>query len=247
MSHEKPMVLIVDDEQVVCDVLYEELGRLGYLCTTTTHGNEALAKIKAQDVDVALLDIKLPGISGVDLLDMIHSHYSNIVVIMITGVDNVETAVRAIKSGASDYIVKPFSLDRVITSIRAALDGKYRSLQREAYKTAPCIRDLGHEKQTIEEPSTHIDAIALGIEAKLDSIDRHSKTVIRRTIEVARQLDISEAEIQRWVDARSTVYSERDKIIKSVLSKVERSPLMQCMMGMTALYVHREKSDGTQN
>jgi len=62
MVNQKPSVLIVDDEQVVCDVLYDELSDRGYLCTTALSGKEALAKLAAEDFAVVLLDIRLPEI-----------------------------------------------------------------------------------------------------------------------------------------------------------------------------------------
>jgi len=68
MVSKKPSVLIADDEQVVCDVLCDELSERGYLCTTVLNGNDALTKLEAEDFAVLLLDIRLPGMSGIDVL-----------------------------------------------------------------------------------------------------------------------------------------------------------------------------------
>ena len=65
MTSSKPKILIVDDEQVVCDLLSDELHEQGYLCSIALEGSEALAKLAAEDFDVVLLDIKLPGMSGI--------------------------------------------------------------------------------------------------------------------------------------------------------------------------------------
>ncbi len=121
MVSKKPNVLIVDDEQVVCDLLHDELSERGYLCTTVLSGDDALGKLAKQDFDVVLLDIRLPGMSGMEVLREIWLNHGNTATIMITAVNDVDTAVEAMKLGASDYIVKPFDLDRVNTSIRAAL------------------------------------------------------------------------------------------------------------------------------
>jgi len=116
---------------------------------------------------------------------------------MITAINDVNTAVEAMKLGASDYIVKPFDLDRVDTSIRTALE----------------------TKQATKESPTEIDAIARGVEAKLDPFAAFSRVVTERTIDIARQLDIAEAEIQEWVAAKAMLDAERNRIVKSSLSK----------------------------
>jgi len=153
MVNQKPSVLIVDDEQVVCDILYDELSERGYLCTTALSGKDALAKLAAEDFDVVLLDIRLPGMSGLEVLREIWLNHSDTATIMITAVNDVNTAVLAIKWGASDYLVKPFNLDRVDASIRTALD----------------------TKQATIKPPTRMDAIARGVEKKLDPIFRFLK------------------------------------------------------------------------
>ena len=180
MLNKKPRVLIVDDEQVVCNLLHDELTERGYLCTTVLSGDDALARLATEDFDVGLLDIRLPGMSGMEVLSKLRSECPGTVAIMITAVNDIDTAVEAMKLGASDYIVKPFDLDKVDESIHAALEAK-----RTAYK------DI-----------TEMDAIASGIEARLDPSSIYSKMVTEKTIEVAKKLGIAEAEIQRWVAAK---------------------------------------------
>ena len=247
MVSKKLRVLIVDDEQVVCDILCDELDEQGYLCTTAFNGDEALTKLAAHDFDVALLDIKLPGISGMELLSKICSKGHNTAAIMITGVNNIDTAVEAMKLGASDYIVKPFDLNRLSISIRTALKNRKCSAERRDYKAALCVGSEEDDRQAIEESFNQIDAIAHGVEAKLDLLDGHSKIVTQRTIDVARQLGIAEAEIQRWVAARARLDSKRNREIKSSLNKLERSPLAQCVLGMTNIHLYTPKSSESQN
>ncbi len=198
MVNEKLKVLIVDDEQVVCGVLHDELGERGYLCTTVLSGNEALAKLATEDFDVLLLDIRLPGMSGMEVLREIWLNHSNAATIMITAVNDVDTAVLAMKWGASDYIVKPFDLDRINTSIRTAVE------------TKPAAKKL-----------SEMDAVALGVEAKLDPLSSYSTMVTQRTIDIARQLGIDEEEIQRWAAAKARLDSRRERIIKPSLDKPE--------------------------
>ncbi len=193
MANKKQKILIVDDEQVICDLLHDELSERGYLCTAVLSGNDALAKLAAEDFDVVLLDIRLPGMSGMEVLREIWLNHGNTATIMITAINDVDTAVEAIQLGASDYIVKPFDLDRVNTSVRAALEAK----------------------TAISKPSAEMDAIAHGVEAKLDPFSAFSRVVTQRTIEIARQLGIAGEEIQRWAVAKAKLDSKRDRIIKS--------------------------------
>ena len=225
MVCQKPSVLIVDDEQAVCDLLHDELSERGYLCATALDGNEALAKLATEDFNVALVDIKLARVSGIEVLRKMQSNYPNTVAIMITAVNKVDTAVEAIKLGASDYIVKPLDLDRVNTSIRTALE----------------------TKQVTSKSSTEMDAIARGVEAREELLTGYSKTVTERTIDIARQLGMAEEEIQRWVAARAMLDSERNRIIESLLDKLKRSPFAQRLLGMTELHRYKAKPDESQN
>ena len=197
MVNKKPSVLIVDDEQVICDVLYNELSERGYLCATALSGKDALAQLASEDFDVVLLDIRLPGMSGMEVLREIWLNHGNTATIMITAVNDVNTAVEAMKLGASDYLVKPFDLDKVNASINTALE----------------------TKQGTKEPPAEMDAIARGVEAKFDPFSSYSKLVTQRTIDIARQLDIAEGEIQGWATAKAVLYSERNKVTKLTLSK----------------------------
>jgi len=243
MVCEDATVLIVDDEEVVCDVLHDELSEQGFLCITTLNGNEALTEMATRHFDVVLLDIKLPGMSGIEVLRMIQSDHRNTVAIMITAVNSVDTAVEAIKLGASDYVVKPFDLDRVVRSIHAVLENRKCSPERRDHKAAPCVCGKEEDEQPVEPSFSQIEAITHGVEAKLDLLDGHSKRVTQRTIDVARQLGIAEEGIQEWAAAKAKLISEGGGAIKSSLSKLERSPLAQSIIGMTELYRHTSESN----
>jgi len=197
MVSPKPSVLIVDDEQVVCDVISDELGERGYLCTAALRGNEALTKLAEQEFEVVLIDIRLPGMSGMEVLREVWLNHPNTATIMVTAVNDVATAVEAMKLGALDYIVKPFDLDRVAASISTALE----------------------TKKAVSKASTRIDAIAIGVEVKLDPFSNYSALITERTVDVARQLGIAEEEIQEWAKAKAKFDSERRRVVKSTPSK----------------------------
>ena len=247
MACEKARVLIVDDEQVVCDLLYDELIERGYLCATALNASDALTKLAAQSFDVALLDIRLPGMSGMEVLAEMRSNHTNTAAIMITGVNNIDTAVEAMKSGASDYILKPFDIDRVCISVHKAIENRKCSPKRGGHKTALCVSSKEDSRQATGKSFNQIDAISRGVEAKLDLLDGRPEIVTQRTINVARQLGIPEAKIQRWAAARSRLNSKKKGQIDSLLRKLERSPFVQSILGMTEVHLYTRKSSESQN
>ena len=234
MSYNEVKVLVVDDEQVICDLLHNELSERGYFCTCVLNASEALSKLRTHYFDATLVDIRLPGVSGMELLRKICLHHHNTAVIMITAINNIDTAVEAMKLGAADYIVKPFDIDKVISSIGVALKNKKHLLAKEASKIT-------------EESFSPMDAIAYGVEAKLDLRDGHLKIVTERTIDVARWFGIDEAEIQRWAAARTRFDCLDKRQINSLLKKLGQDPLAQSIAGMNHVYLYTHKSREADN
>lgn len=177
---DKPHVLIVDDEQVVRDLLLEELVERGYSCTAASSGEEALSRIRIEHFDLVLLDIKLPKMSGMEVLGKMHGENPVYPVVMLTAMDDVETAVEAMKLGACDYITKPFELSRVDECLRDAL--RMREMR------------LG----TME-----MDAIAQGVESRVNPSGDLKSLVTNKTVETARQLGMADEAIQKWVAAQA--------------------------------------------
>ncbi len=167
MHRKESSVLIVDDEPSVCDLLHSELVERGFFCATAFDGDNALAKLRKQHFDVMLLDIKLPGMSGITLLRKLEQVYRRPRIIMITAINDVDTAVETMKLGASDYIVKPFDLDRVEASIREAATAKRQGKQRGNNTGQP--KDKTKDSKATKGFS-EINAIAFGVEARYNSI-----------------------------------------------------------------------------
>ncbi len=115
-------ILIVDDEESICQSLKAILSDEGHNVIVATSGEEAL-KIMEEDMPrLILLDIWLPGIDGLETLEKIKALYPNVIVIMMSGHGTIETAVKATKLGAFDFIEKPLSLDKVIIMVNNALN-----------------------------------------------------------------------------------------------------------------------------
>jgi DNA-binding NtrC family response regulator len=115
-------ILVVDDEHLIRWSLEQNLKKQGYEVVTAGDGEEALRLVREEQPDLVLLDIQMPGISGIEVLERIKENFDEIVVIMVTAHSGLETAVNAMRLGAYDYISKPFNLDELAIIIRKALE-----------------------------------------------------------------------------------------------------------------------------
>ena len=113
-------VLIVDDEKDYVAVLSERLAIRGIEVTGVTSGEDALSSLETQPVDVIVLDVMMPGLSGIETLVEIKKRYSYAAVIMLSGHADVETAIKGMELGAYDYLVKPVSIDELLYKIEDA-------------------------------------------------------------------------------------------------------------------------------
>jgi two-component system response regulator HydG len=122
MSPEKYSILIVDDEQVVRDSLVHWFTEEGYEVEAAGSASEALSRLAARELDLVIADIRMPGMDGLELLEKIRSEQLDTSVIIMTGYASVESAVRALKQGAFDYVTKPFDPDELSVAVRNALE-----------------------------------------------------------------------------------------------------------------------------
>ncbi|MGH8545967.1 MAG: sigma-54-dependent transcriptional regulator [Gammaproteobacteria bacterium] len=122
MEQPAPHILVVDDEPMICHQLQRLYAHRGYTANIAGSGEEALARLEKGDIDLVVTDVRLPGMSGVELTMRIHEAYPDVPVIVITGYAAIENAVEVLKRGASDYIVKPFSARAIQESTEAVLN-----------------------------------------------------------------------------------------------------------------------------
>ena len=139
MSRES--VLVIDDEEVMRDVMSTLLGEAGYRVTLASDGAEGLAIARKGSFDAAIVDVMLPELSGLDVLEEIKKTDPDLAVLMITAYASVETAILAIKKGAFDYVTKPFKHEEVLHILRNALN--QRRLQDENRDLRLALRDQG--------------------------------------------------------------------------------------------------------
>ncbi len=106
-------VLVVDDDPFLRDLLYRYLTRQGYEVAVAETGAEAMDRLQEEDFQVALIDIVLVEMSGIELVDQITPQYPEIILIMMTGHPSLETVLQALKKGVQDYLIKPINLDQL--------------------------------------------------------------------------------------------------------------------------------------
>ncbi len=126
-----PKLLIVDDDMTVCDVLTDTLNEYGYDCTIETNGLNVPSRLQTDFFDGVLLDLLMPEINGLELLQLIKEPFPALPVIIITGFGSIETAVESIKAGASDFVTKPIDMTILDIRIRKAIE--HEQTRRLAY------------------------------------------------------------------------------------------------------------------
>jgi DNA-binding NtrC family response regulator len=123
MPRKLPRILIVDDDTVTCELLCEVFAREGFEAAFRQSGEEALAAVADERPDVLLSDIRMKTrLDGLSLLDRVRREHPSIPVVLMTAFGSIETAVRAVKEGAFDYISKPFNIDELVVTVRRALE-----------------------------------------------------------------------------------------------------------------------------
>ena len=160
----KNRVLVVDDDEDMRAALSEALARLGLSTETATDGEDGLRKVEADRFDLVISDIKMPNMGGIELLAKIKEVSPELPVIMMTAYGSVETSVEAIRAGASDYILKPFSSDILENSISRILSEKGGQLNR--------VQPVKRISATRSGNSRPIIAKSPKIFALLDIVDR---------------------------------------------------------------------------
>ena len=136
----KSRILVIDDEAAIRDSLKMTLEYEGYEFLGAATGHEGLALVERESPDLVLLDVKMPGMDGLEVLDRIRAINDALPVVVVSGHGTISTAVDATKKGAFDFIEKPFASDRVLVSLRNALDQRRLKDENRSLKKAVEVR-----------------------------------------------------------------------------------------------------------
>ncbi len=157
-------ILVVDDEDGIRQALDRFLTRLGYRVLQAASGAEALERQAAEEPQAMLSDIRMPNMSGVELVPKALAQDSDLAIVMLTAIDEPRTAIECLKLGAFDYLIKPVDLDELEMSLQAALRQRQLEVERReleqwlAREVAVRTRDLEERTDAIMEVA--LDALA---------------------------------------------------------------------------------------
>jgi response regulator RpfG family c-di-GMP phosphodiesterase len=205
-------VLIVDDEHSVREVLAEGLAVMGYETATASSVDEALAQIQQQRPNLVLTDIEMPGQTGFQLLERLRARDPELDVVMVTGVVDAETAIRAIRCGAADYVPKPFNLEEVQIVVERVLEKRRliveNRLHQEHLEDLVTMRtqELLDKKLEVERLYRELEqsyestlqALVTALDFRDNETQGHSYRVVEYASLVAERMGVCEPELT-WI------------------------------------------------
>jgi two-component sensor histidine kinase/CheY-like chemotaxis protein len=155
---QKPNILVVDDEPDVCDALKEFLGKQGYRVMAAHSGEEAVGLLAENNFDLIILDMVLPGMSGLDVMDYISSNNLAALVIVMTGYASTDSAVESFRKRAYDYVIKPSDFSDLLTRVKNAVN--YKRSEEERVRAEEALREAHDELEQWVEERTELLAAA---------------------------------------------------------------------------------------
>ncbi len=193
----KEEILVVDDEEAIREVVSTLLEAQGYTCTTADNGRRALEAFRRGSFDLVLSDIVMPEMDGMKLLAAVREADPDIPVIMVTAMHDITIALEAIRSGAYDYILKPFEKDQFYLSVRRALERRRLVVENRTYQTdlehlvTERTQQLSIALQDLEQSYDYtLEALGSALDAKDAETEGHCQRVTAFTITMARAMGV---------------------------------------------------------
>jgi len=195
-------ILVIDDEPGIREGCRRALTPHGYTVHTAENGEQGLQRIQSDDYDLALIDVMMPGISGVDLISRIHEQDPETVCIIITGYATVELAVTAIKKGAYDFLTKPFTTDDLLLVVHQGMERRQLSLEaRRLQKIEAEAQNLAAEKARLEEMDrakvAFIRLVTHELQAPISAISTYLDLLLNEYIPPEKQREVLERSQER--------------------------------------------------
>lgn len=219
-SSERARILVVDDEQVIREILSEFLSMEGYVVRSVESGERALTELRLRPYDMVISDLKMPGISGIELLEAIARENIDVLTIIMTGFGTVETAIEAMKKGAYDYILKPFKVDAVMRVVERGLERQ--RLQAENIQLREAV--------TIYRVS---EAIATSLDIG------HVLEVILRAVIDEVDADVASLHLKDPREGSGTRYEERVKLVSAESPLAQSAALPTPALSELLLHFHK--------
>lgn len=194
---DKEKVLVVDDEEAIREVVSTLLDAQGYRCTVCSNGRLALDAFRKDTFDLVLSDIVMPEMDGLKLLGELRNEDPDVPMIMVTAMHDISIALEAIRTGAYDYILKPFEKDQLYLSVRRALEHRRLVLENRSYQSdlehlvAERTQQLSIALQDLEQSYDYtLEALGGALDAKDAETEGHCQRVTAFTITIAKAMGV---------------------------------------------------------
>jgi len=244
MNQPAVTVLVVDDERQSCALLEKFLLKEGYEVLISDNGFDAIENIKENKPGVVLLDIKMPGIDGIETLKRIRKISKNVVVIMLTAVDDVDVALHAVKEGADDFIRKPIILSKLKLSIDSAVEKRkiflenidyQRSLERKVAEQTTALRAINLYLKNMNLEI--IRSLAEAIESRDPYLKGHSERVTSLSLAIGREIGLSDDQMETLeygallhdigrIGISETIFGKQGKLTDEEFEHIKQHPTL---------------------
>lgn len=198
----RPRILIVDDERGINEVLFDLLSE-DYDCVSASSAEEALGHLQNAEFELVISDITMPGMSGLDMLPHAKEIAPNTIVVMISGMQTVESAIGALRLGAFDYLMKPFDLRQVEAVVKRALEHRYLIVAKQQYenhledlveqRTSELDRALGSLEEAYRST---LKALTTALETRDSETHGHSERVVSYSLRLGREYGLDESQLK---------------------------------------------------
>jgi response regulator RpfG family c-di-GMP phosphodiesterase len=199
-------ILLVDDDPSVCRVLSERLSLEGFACQSCSSGKEALDLMGQEAFDAIISDLRMPGISGLKLLEEARQKYPHSAFLMATGENDIRVGIAAMRQGAADYLLKPFELEAVVVSLEQALETKRLEQELENHRhhleqmVKQRTKQLHSAMRRIEQTyDDTLEALAAALDLRDNDTAGHSRRVTRYCLEMAKAIGCSGEQLKHMV------------------------------------------------
>ncbi len=201
-GHLRPRILIVDDEREITEIL-SDLLNTSYHCVTCGSAEEALALLRASEYALVISDITMPGMSGLEMIPHVRTLTPDTVVIMISGMQTVESAIEALRLGAFDYVMKPFDLRQVEAVVKRALGHHELVVAKQRYEN--------HLEELVDQRTAELDrtldsledayrstlkALTAALETRDSETHGHSERVVTYSLRLGREYGLNSTQMK---------------------------------------------------